>query len=85
MSKALNIVAGETVRKYGDDDWFTEGTVLYVCPVNRTVEVDYSDWIEVYPYTGFKLIWPEDGSFEQVLVPTVEGKVTKSFKGMSTD
>jgi hypothetical protein len=68
------------VRLYDADDFFWDGTVTEVDETALTAQVDYGDWIQMYPISDLKTVWTEDGSYECVLVPQSFGTVVSDYR-----
>lgn len=71
---------GRIVRQYDDGDWFFEGKVVKLDPVEETADVDFGDWVQRYFQRDLRDCWPEDGSYVQVLIPFSEGIIVADYR-----
>ena len=79
MTSSLYIRRGESVRLYQDDGWFIDGHVSLVDEDDGTVDVDFGDFVQRYPKLALRRCWPDDGTYECVLVPFENGIQIEDF------
>lgn len=73
----MNIIVGDQVRLYYEDDAFDVGVVQAVD--DGWAVVDFLDWIEKWPVSQFK-VWSSFMEGFDVLVPQGEGTMVQDFR-----
>lgn len=70
----VEILQGDVVRLYDQDDWFREGEVIEVD--SEFVLVDFADWLHKFPLRSIRELYL---FYQRVLVATEAGVIVKRF------